>query len=123
MAGIWHRGPLGLLEPPEKGQSIRRVLDPFSAILWWRHFSVQIPPNKLCRKSSKGNFDPSERLLKVDDGNGIICKISSFRSPKMAQNEPKSAIFLDDVIGYRGSFTFWNLAKRIGLEKYYLKMV
>ena len=41
----------------------------------------------------------------------------------MAANGPKSAIFLDDVIGYPGSFTFSNQAKKTGLEKYYLEMV
>ena len=41
----------------------------------------------------------------------------------MAPKGPKSAIILDDVIGYPGSFTFSNQAKKIGLEKYDLEMV
>ena len=44
--------------------------------------------------------DPSE--------SGIICKISSFRSPKMTPNNPKSSIFLDDVIDYAGSLIFYE---------------
>ena len=48
-----------------------------------------------------GSPDKVRDLLissKVDDENGAICKISSFRFPKMAQYAPKSTIFLDDVI-------------------------
>ena len=54
---------------------------------------------------------------------GSFVKFLSLRSPKMAQNDPKSAILLDDVIGYPGSFTFSNQAKKIGLEKYDLETI
>ena len=41
----------------------------------------------------------------------------------MVPNGPKSAIFLDDVIGYPRRCTFSNLAKKMGLDKYDLEMV
>ena len=58
----------------------------------------------------------------MDDENGVICKISSLRSPKMTQNGPKSPIFLYDVIDYLGRFTVLNQAKKMGLEKCFLEM-
>ena len=60
--------------------------------------------------------------MKVDDENGVLCKILSFRPPIMAQNDQTSAIFRDDVINYPGSFTFLNQAKKMGLEKCNLEM-
>ena len=45
------------------------------------------------------------------------------RSPKMAPNDPKSAIFPDDVSSYPGIYQFSNQSKKMGLKKYYLEMV
>ena len=41
----------------------------------------------------------------------------------MAQNGPKSPIFLGDVIDYLGRITLLNQAKKMGLEKCYSEMV
>ena len=58
----------------------------------------------------------SERSWNVIDENGIICKISSFRFPKTAQNDPKFAISFDDVISYQENFYIFKPGKRRALK-------
>ena len=97
----------------KKAQSIAKILDPFWAIFWWRHFSVQIPV-KIFSKSSEKRvlIVPSKRSWTEDDENGVICKILSFRPPKMVQCALKSEIFIGDVIGYEKILHFQTKVKR-----------
>ena len=105
MAKNWHRG---VLEPPEKSAVDWKSFEPFLGHFLMTSLFSTNPRKQDFQKSSKKGISivPSERRWKVDDKNGVICKISSFRSPKMAPNGPKSSIFLDDVISYPGNSEF-----------------
>ena len=103
VAEIWHRGPLWVLEPPEKKRNrlekFWTLFRPFFDDVTFQYKSLY---TKFLKISQKGILTLlSERSWKVNDENGVLCKIVSFRPPIMAQNDPKSAIFLDDVIDSR----------------------